>query len=45
MLDNPPFLYLYELETLEAVQRRVQNYRPRPSELKSFKATFVSDGQ
>jgi peptide/nickel transport system substrate-binding protein len=45
MLDNPPFIYLYELETLEAVQRRVQNYRPRPSELKSFKATFVSDGE
>ncbi|HMN26729.1 MAG TPA: ABC transporter substrate-binding protein, partial [Caldilineaceae bacterium] len=44
LLDNPPFIYLYKLETLEAVQRRVQQYRPRPSELASFKATFVNDG-
>jgi ABC-type transport system substrate-binding protein len=41
LLDNPLFLYRYELETFEAVQRRVQNYQPRPTEGSYFKAIFL----
>jgi peptide/nickel transport system substrate-binding protein len=32
MQDNPPFIYLYELMTFEAVSNKVQGYKPRPGE-------------
>ncbi len=32
MQENPPFIYLYEPVTFEAIHPKVQNYNPRPSE-------------
>jgi peptide/nickel transport system substrate-binding protein len=32
MQENPPFIYLYQLMTFEAINTRVQNYRPRGAE-------------
>ncbi len=32
MIENPPFIYLYEPMAFEAVNSRVQNYNPRPAE-------------
>jgi peptide/nickel transport system substrate-binding protein len=32
MQENPPFIYLYQLMTFEAINTRVQNYTPRPAE-------------
>jgi peptide/nickel transport system substrate-binding protein len=32
MFDDPPFVYLYQLMVFEAVNARVQNYRPRAAE-------------
>jgi peptide/nickel transport system substrate-binding protein len=32
MQEDPPFIYLYEPMTFEAVRTRVQDYKPRPAE-------------
>ncbi len=32
MQESPPFIYLYEPVTFEAINPKVQNYRPRPAE-------------
>ncbi len=32
MQDDPPFIYLYQPVTFEAISAKVQNYRPRPAE-------------
>ncbi len=32
MQASPPFIYLYEPVTFEAINPKVQNYRPRPAE-------------
>lgn len=32
MRENPPFIYLYEPMTFEAIRSKVQNYKPRPAE-------------
>jgi peptide/nickel transport system substrate-binding protein len=32
MQENPPFIYLYEPLTFEAIRTKVQNYNPRPAE-------------
>ncbi len=40
MQENPPFIYLYEPVTFEAVRDRVQGYNPRPSE--EYRLEFVS---
>ena len=32
MFENPPFIYLYQLNLFEAVSSRVQGYEPRPAE-------------
>lgn len=32
MIDNPPFIWLYEPFSFEAISTRVQNYQPRPAE-------------
>lgn len=45
MYDNPPFIYLYEPETFEAVTPRVQNYKPRANEMKYLMVTSVSDNK
>ena len=42
MHDNPPFIYLYEPFTFEAVRDRVQDYNPRPSEIYYLMDTWVA---
>jgi len=41
MRENPPFIYLYEPYTFEAINTRVQNYTPRPAETYFLFKTFV----
>ncbi len=41
MRENPPFIYLYEPVTFEAVNTRVQNYKPRGAETYFLYDTFV----
>jgi peptide/nickel transport system substrate-binding protein len=41
MRENPPFIYLYEPYTFEAINTRVQNYMPRPAETYFLFDTFV----
>lgn len=45
MFDNPPFIYLYEPMTFEAVRDRVQDYKPRPSEIYYLNSTWVAISQ
>ncbi len=45
MHDNPPFIYLYEPMTFEAVRDRVQSYNPRPSEIYYLNSTWVAVAQ
>jgi len=42
MQDNPPFIYLYEPFTFEAVRDSVQGYSPRHSEFVYFTSTSVT---
>jgi peptide/nickel transport system substrate-binding protein len=42
MKENPPFIYLYEPVAFEAVNTRVQEYRPRSSETYYLYKTFVA---
>jgi len=42
MKENPPFIYLYEPIAFEAINTRVQGYKPRSSETYFlFEGTFV----
>ena len=42
MQENPPFIYLYEPIAFEAINTRVQGYKPRSSEVYFlFEGTFV----
>jgi ABC-type transport system substrate-binding protein len=41
MQENPPFIYLYQLMTFEAINTRVQNYTPRPAEDYHLRNTWV----
>ncbi len=41
MKENPPFIYLYEPIAFEAINTRVQNYRPTSSETYFLFDTFV----
>lgn len=41
MHDNPPFIYLYEPFTFEAINFRVREYNPRPAEDYFLKYTWV----
>jgi peptide/nickel transport system substrate-binding protein len=43
MYDNPPFIYLYEPVTFEAVSDRVQGYLPRGAEDYYLKGVTVTD--
>jgi peptide/nickel transport system substrate-binding protein len=42
MHDNPPFIYLYEPMTFEAVRANVQNYLPRSSEMVYYNSTWLA---
>ena len=41
MQENPPFIYLYEPVSFEAINTRVQNYKPRSAETYFLYDTFV----
>ncbi len=43
MHDNPPFIYLYQPMTFEAVSAKVKNYRPRAAEDYYLKNVSVGD--
>jgi peptide/nickel transport system substrate-binding protein len=45
MQENPPFIYLYEPYTFEAVRDKVQDYNPRPSEIYYLMDTWVAIGE
>lgn len=42
MHDNPPFIYLYEPYTFEAVRDKVQDYHPRPAEIYFLMDTWLA---
>ena len=42
MQENPPFIYLYEPMTFEAVRDRVQDYKPRSAEQYDLWDTWVA---
>jgi peptide/nickel transport system substrate-binding protein len=42
MYDNPPFIYLYEPNTFEAINAAVQNYKPRAAENYYLKNVFLA---
>jgi peptide/nickel transport system substrate-binding protein len=44
MQENPPFIYLYEPFTFEAVRDKVQDYHPRPAEIFYLMDTWVAIG-
>lgn len=41
MRENPPFIYLYEPYNFEAINTRVQDYKPRSSELYFLHDTWI----
>lgn len=41
MQEDPPFIYLYEPETFEAVNPKVKNYTPRPAEQYYLKSVEI----
>ncbi len=43
MQENPPFIYLYEPVTFEAIHPKVRDYRPRPAENYYLKYTSIED--
>jgi peptide/nickel transport system substrate-binding protein len=43
MYDNPPFIYLYEPNTFEAINAAVQNYKPRAAENYYLKEVFLAE--
>jgi peptide/nickel transport system substrate-binding protein len=43
MVENPPFIYLYEPVAFEAIRDHVQNYKPRGAEEYFLWATFVTN--
>ncbi len=42
MRENPPFIYLYSPNAFEAINSRVQDYRPRPAEDYNLFYTWVA---
>jgi peptide/nickel transport system substrate-binding protein len=42
MVENPPFIYLYEPVAFEAIRDHVQNYKPRGAEEYHLWATWVT---
>jgi len=45
MYDDPPFIYLYQPNTFEAINSAVQNYKPRPAEDYYLKEVFLAGAQ
>jgi peptide/nickel transport system substrate-binding protein len=43
MVENPPFIYLYEPVAFEAIRDNVQNYKPRGAEEYDLWATWVTE--
>jgi peptide/nickel transport system substrate-binding protein len=43
MVENPPFIYLYEPVAFEAIRDNVQNYKPRGAEEFFLWATWVTE--
>jgi peptide/nickel transport system substrate-binding protein len=43
MQKDPPFIYLYEPMAFEAINPKVQDYKPRPAENYYLKATSISE--
>jgi len=43
MLDNPPFVYLYQPVTFEAMNAKVQGYQPRAAESYYLKGVSISE--
>lgn len=43
MKENPPFIYLYQPMTFEAINSKVNGYHPRPAELYYLKGVTISD--
>ena len=43
MQKSPPFIYLYEPVTFEAINPKVQNYKPRPAENYYLKDVSISE--
>jgi peptide/nickel transport system substrate-binding protein len=43
MYDNPPFIYLYEPNTFEAINAAVQNYSPRAAENYYLKDVYLAN--
>lgn len=43
MYDNPPFIYLYEPNTFEAINSAVQGYMPRAAENYYLKEVFLAE--
>jgi peptide/nickel transport system substrate-binding protein len=44
LYDDPPFIYLYEPNTFEAINSAVQNYKPRSAENYYLKEVFIAGG-
>lgn len=45
MYDDPPFIYLYEPNTFEAINSAVQNYKPRAAEEYFLKEVFIAGAE
>jgi peptide/nickel transport system substrate-binding protein len=45
MYDDPPFVYLYEPNTFEAINSAVQNYKPRAAEDYFLKEVFLAGAE
>jgi peptide/nickel transport system substrate-binding protein len=45
MYDDPPFVYLYEPNTFEAINAAVQNYKPRAAEDYFLKEVFLAGAE
>ncbi|MCG8618010.1 MAG: ABC transporter substrate-binding protein [Desulfobacterales bacterium] len=43
MFDNPPFIYLYQPMTFEAISTKVKNYKPRAAEDYYLKNVSIED--
>jgi peptide/nickel transport system substrate-binding protein len=41
MQENPPFIYLYQPATFEAINPKVKNYQPRAAENYFLKTTYI----
>lgn len=45
LYDDPPFIYLYQPNTFEAINSAVQNYKPRDAEDYFLKEVFIASAE